>query len=376
MIYRTSTRLRQVSVAALLLSSGVILGTFAPRAPGAVRPNRHPAPPAAAGEARTSPRLAPVSPPDTRAPNGGSPGVVIESISAEEPPAFGGAYAVLRGATTNGAILPESADAGSLSIPPEFPGIPPRAKDPPAADSVAPYDEPEPHSAPERFRPAAAQGIPRGVAADYPLLAVYEGAGRLLFYDLGARPGVVPASIEGAWAVLGDCGRAMQADFSAATTHAGELRAVGRGTSGTPGMAVVVAARQGCEAATARFTNARAANPSERADFGSLAPEGFAAMDLVQVALNRGVLLLVFRSAGGSAAVIATTGLGSARAVWSTRLPPTGGDLGGIGVFRRGGALHAWLVVEKAGRPTALLTVTTPDGTTWSSSGPVTLVNR
>jgi hypothetical protein len=375
-IYRTSSRLRQVSVAALLLSSGVILGTFAPRAPGAVRPNMHPAPAAPAGEVRTPARPAPVAPPDTAAPYGESPASVIESISADEPPAFGGAYAVLRGATTNGAILAESPDSGSPSIAPEFPGIPPRAADLPAADSATPPDEPEPRSAPERFRPAAAQGIPRGVAADYPLLAVYEGAGRLLFYDLGAHPGVVPASIEGAWAVLGDCGRAVQADFSAATTHAGELRAVGRGTSGSPGMAVVVAARQGCEAATARFTNARAVNPSERADFGSLAPDGFGAMDLVQVARNRGVLLLVFRSAGGSAAVIATTGLGSARAVWSTRVPPSGGDLGGIGVFRRGGALHAWLVVEKAGRPTALLAVTAPDGTTWSSSGPVTLVNR
>lgn len=378
MIYRPS-RVRQVSLAALLLSTGVILGTVVPRARGAVAPvhpasrPQSPQPSTATGAAR------------------GSTAVPIPaelSISAPpdaDAPTFGGSYAVLSGASTEGAGPLGPTDGavprGAAQPPPTvnsavFPGIPPRAAEDSSTITPADTGGAQPSRAPAGFRPSPAQGIPRGIAADYPLLAVIEGGGRLLFYDLGVRPGAVPTSIEGVWAMLGDCGRTLQADFSASTEQAGELRAIGRGAGGSPGSTGVVTARQGCEAAASRYT--RSGTPSEavRAEMASFAPDGFDATNLVQVAQTRGVALLVFRSAAGSAAVIATRDLGGFRGAWSKRMSPADGDLSGIGVFRRGGTTHVWLTVQRSGRPYALLTVTSPDGNAWSAAGPVTLANR
>jgi len=374
-IYKASP-LRQVSIAALLLSSGVILGTVAPRARGAEAPAQVQTPPGARARPAAPLRaaaadldmLSAVAPPDAGsfrpAPDG-------------DPPAFGGTYAVLRGARTDASVDTDSMVEPEVEHAPSFPTVPRGVAEtavPP--DTASRAHEPPPSAAPASFRPSPAQGIPRGVAADYPLLAVFEGAGRLLYYDLGVRPGVVPAAIEGAWAPLGDCGRALQADFSAPTVQAGELRAVGRGAPGEPGSAVVVAARQGCEVASRRFTGARPAGEGDRAELGGLAPEGFAAADLVQVARSPGLVLAVFRSGVGSAAVIATTSPGGPASVWTGRILPTDGDMTAIGVFRRGGAAHAWLLVRKGARPTAILSATSPDGRAWSSAGPATLANR
>jgi hypothetical protein len=365
------SRVRQVSVAALLISMGVILGTAAPRARGAAPVAR----PSAAAGARARAEVPPPAPIDTSS-AAATPDITPQGIRPEgDPPTFGGSYAVLRGASTDGSV-PVDAQAEEVGAPQTFPPVPREI-----AEGTAPADpgvtpEPTTRPAPAPFRPAPAQGIPRGVAADYPLLAVFEGAGRLLFYDLGVRPGVIPASIEGSWSSLGDCGRALQADFSAPTGRAGELRAVGRGAPGESGSAVVVAARQGCESASRRFASAHVARAGDAGELAGLAPEGFGGPDLVQVARSGEIVVAVFRSRAGSAAVIATSTTAGLTSAWSARVPAADGDLAGIGVFRRSGAAYAWFVIRKGARATALLTASSSDGQAWSSSGPAALANR
>lgn len=368
------SRVRQVSVAALLVSTGVILGTAAPRARGAAPVGRTPA----AADARARAEVPPPAPVDTPS-AAAAPDTTPRGIRPEgDPPAFGGSYAVLRGASTDASISIDAPAAEHEGASPAFPPVPreiPEGASPADDPGVTP-EPPAARPAPAPFRPAPAQGIPRGVAADYPLLAVFEGAGRLLFYDLGVRPGVIPASIEGSWSSLGDCGRALQADFSAPTGRAGELRAVGRGAPGESGSAVVVAARQGCEAASRRFVSAHLAGAGDAGELAGLAPRGFGGPDLVQAARSDGIVLAVFRSRAGSAAVIATSTTAGLTSVWTARVPAADGDLAGIGVFRRSGAAHAWFVIRKDARATALLTASSSDGQAWSSSGPAALANR
>lgn len=373
MIYKTS-RVRQLSLGALLLSAGVILGTAVPRARGAE------VTPAAVGGASQAaraptPRSSPpaVEPDTTAASAAWETGVAFQPELEGEPPPFGGSYAVLRGASTDSSSLPDAPAAPpAADADPTFPGPP--ADVPP--DSGSSESEPGPPAAPARFRPSPAQGMPRGIAAEYPLLAVFEGAGRLLYYDLGVRPGVIPASIEGTWAAVGDCESELQADYSATTAQAGDLRAVGRGAPRDAGAAVVVTARQGCEAASRRFARAHSASPAERGELAGLTPAGFGSSDLVQVARSQGLVLAVYRSGAGSAAVIGSTAPGSAATLWTGRIEPADGDLAGIGVFRRGGAAYAWFLIRKDSRPAALLAASSPDGRTWSSAGPAALVHR
>ncbi len=374
MIYETS-RVRQVSLAALLLSAGVILGTAVPRARGAE------APVAGAGQAKvrpegtgaSTPRPASVAEPDTAAASAPSDtGVDFQAEPEGEAPSFGGSYAVLRGASTDADSTVDTSAASPPTADAPFPGPPDHVP----ADTASGQSAPGPRTAPPPFRPSPAQGIPRGVAAEYPLLAVFEGAGRLLFYDLGVTPGVIPSSIEGSWAALGNCGRQLQADFSAPTEQPGELRAVGRGSRGDPGSAVVVVARQGCETASDRFAPAHSAGERDRGELASLTPEGFGPSDLVQVARSQRLVLAVYRSGAGSAAVIAGTGVGGVETLWTGRILPVDGDLEAIGVFRRGGFAYAWLLVRKESRPAALLAAASPDGRAWSSTGPAALVHR
>ena len=377
MTYATS-RLRQVSLAALLISAGVIVGTAVPRARGAEAPGSKPGGARVLPEGRHSPSPAPGPAPvvaaDTAAASEAwETGVAFQPEPEGEAPAFGGSYAVLRGARTDASSPVDTSAAPADPDPvPAFPAPP---GDVPS-DTASSEPEATPRSAPAPFRPSPAQGIPRGVAAEYPLLAIFEGAGRLLFYDLGVRPGVIPSSIEGSWAVLGDCERALQADFSAPTAQPGELRAVGRGAPGEPGSAAVVVARQGCEAASRRFSRANSADAADRDALAGLAPEDFGPSDLAQVARSHGLVLAVYRSSAGSAAVIGHAGAGGVTTLWTGRIQPGDGDLAAIGVFRRGGSANAWLLVRKDSRAAALLAASSPDGRAWSSAGPSPLVHR
>lgn len=381
-------RLRLTAGGVLLLSAGIILGSFTPR--GTRAEGRPAAPRGARGTpgAATSavtPAAAPAAAPAQTGEldPGRDSAASTPELALGPPPAFGGRYAVLRGATTAG---PVGGAAGRT----EFPRAPESPVDGDAASSPAEGPEPAalPAAAPapaspgvrperrEAFRPAPADAIPRGVAADYPLLALFEGGGRVVFHDLGEHPGVVPTSVEGTWAEVGHCGRTVRADLSLPTEARGELRAIGRGSAADAGHAALVVARQGCDLASSRFALPQRPDADDRRQFAGMEPAGFTAGDLAQVVRSGPVRLALYRSAAGQAAVAVEVTRLRAAPLWSFVLTPADGDLSAIGVSRRGSSTRVWLLVRTGTRAAALVAAAGPDGAAWPAGSRIELAPR
>lgn len=362
---------RRTAAALLLVSVGVIVGSYAPArgssratAPGTLRQPVTPRPRQAAPPAPAQPRgpaadLDPGLPP--------APG--YESVLAGSPrPEFGGEYAVLRGAETAGQPAPQAAAPPVATIP-SAPSVPVSGGDPPDRELTA---DPSARPAPEPFRPSPAQGIPRGIALSYPLLAVARPGGRVALHDMGLRGGPTPAAIEGEWAVIGRCGDPLRLEFALPTRRAGELRAIGRAESAAGWTVEPVVARQACAPAAERYARSHPASTEERGAFGAAGAEaGFAPGDLAQVAQSGATALLVFRGSGGGAVIAAARGPAGPVVVWS--YVTADGDPSLLGVYRTGAGTQAWILLGGPGSPRALLTASTRDGRSWSADGPFSL---
>jgi hypothetical protein len=359
---------RQGAGGVLLLSVGVVIGTYARRS----TPARHEAAvPAVA--ANVVPAVTPRSPgrraeSESPAPSQDEaipPATGFDSALVATPaPAFGGGYTVLRGAETAWADVPPASPP-----PPPVPAAPAVVMAPDSAGpAAARVEEPEP------FRPFPARGIPTGLAMRYPLLALARAGGRVAFHDLGMRGGVMPAGIEGEWAVLGLCETAMRIEFALPSRAAGELRAIGRASAGGAWSMEPVVARQACAAASTRYTRPHTPTESERASAAVAAKgAGMGIEDLVQVAAAGGTSLLVFRRTGLGAAVIANRPGADPTTVWTQRDFDTDGGPWLIGVYRIGSGATAWLAFGERSAPTTLLIASSPDLRTWSAAGPSSL---
>ena len=299
-----------------------------------------------------------------------------ESFLAGSPaPAFGGEYAVLRGAETAGETVPRATPPPAAI--PAAPALPVESERAAAArhgDTAAAASSTA-RSAPERFRPSPAQGIPRGIALGNPLLAMARPGGRVAFHDLGVRGGPTPAGIEGEWAVIGRCDTPLRVEFALPARRAGELRAIGRADESAGWSVEPVVARQACAAAAERYRRPQAATESERAAFAAAAAgAGFAPTDLLQAADAHGSKLLVFRRPGGESAVVAAArGPAGAVVLWTHASAAGDGDLTLLGVYRTGAGAEAWITIGDARSPRALLVVSSPDGRSWTAAGPVPL---
>ena len=376
---------RQAAGALLLLSVGIVVGTYVPARGSAAPAETADARPRAADTAAASPaHPAPVaSAPAPAAPEASVPPAPgYEPFLAGSPaPGFGGEYAVLRGAQTAGDPVPQA----SPPPPPTIPSAPtsPVQADTTAAGPAARTAPPAPAArtappapaAPEPFRPSPARGIPRGVALRYPLLAIARPGGRVAFHDLGVASGPTPAGIEGEWAVIGRCDRTVRLDFALPSRRAGELRAIGRADAAGGWSVEPVVARQACAPAAERYQRPHPPTEEERVAFGPAgAGAGFVPGDLAQVGEARGSVLLVFRRAGaGSAVVAAARGPGGPVLLWSHAAAPGDGDLSLVGVYRTGAGAEVWIIIGHPGAPRALLGASSPDGRTWSSLAPIPL---
>lgn len=363
---------RRAAATTLLVSIGITIGSYArPGGPDAAR-----AEPAGAAAPRPDTRRGPERAPDSAAASTVSPPEAVPEMSAVmrlARPEFGGTYAVLRGAETAG-DAPHAQDpvpAAATSVIPPAPAI--AADEPDHHPSISrESDAPPPGADASRsaagFRPSPAQGIPRGVALRHPLLALARGGGRVAFHDLGVRGAPTPAGIEGEWAVIGRCDRAVRIDFALPVSRAGELRGIGR-TESSPGWSVEpVVARQACSAAGERYTRPRLPTDTERERYRSIGEAfGYAPGDLVQLLELRGAALLVFRRRElGAALVAASTGAAPAT-TWSYRAEAADGDLSLVGVYRIGAGAEAWMALGNPGAPDALLITSSPDGRNWET---------
>jgi hypothetical protein len=390
--FSTPRALHAGAAAIIVLSAGVWLGTWAstPSSGEAQRRAGKPATDIAPSAKAASPAPDSVRPPIAANAAGGMPVQEVppapgyESLVAGPRPDFGGEYRVLRNAELSG-------DAPASEVPaqrlPSAPSVLVTAMGTP--DSVAPGDsasrrlEEEPRRASpipnedRRFRPAPAQGIPRGIALRTPLLALVGAGGRVAFHDLGMRSGVEPAGLEGEWAEIGRCGTGMRLEFAMPSRASGDLRAVGRGTPG-PRLAVPVVPRQACGVAGERFARPREPGSGEVVRYGLAASaEGFAAEDLREVLPVRGGLLLVFRNgARGSSSLLLGSAPGSGT-LWAARTEPGEGELMVIGVYRGEPATeHVWIVAAANGVVQRLYTLSIDPSGGWKGAGPIPLQPR
>lgn len=351
--------IRQGSWAVLLLSLGVVLGSYV-RAPAPPTPAIPTLPPALAK--RVAP---PATPPEPLLPPPPGEGMFFDASG------FAGTYAVLRGAETVGVPpgLPPMVRTPSLAAAPE-------AVVEEGAPGLAAGREASRASTPRGFRPSPGQGIPRGIALRHPLLAVSRGGGRVVFYDLATGGGPNPAGLEGDWSVIGRCERSARVEFSVRPSHTGALRAIGRSADEGAWAAEPVVARQACGAATGRFTRPHAPSDLERAALG---PAGDAAglhgADLQQLIELRSSTLLVFHAAE-SRSVVMVGRTGQRTPSWTVLTSRPDGDLWLIGVYRSGAGAVAWFAVGDRTTPNALLLASTSDLRTWTVADPVPLVER
>lgn len=383
----TKRLIGQCSAALILLSGGIIIGTSA-------RPGVEPVP--AAQQAHAGGGRKPVAGDSVGAPAAFDTGSSVpqaraapdvpaapgyESFLAGTPrPEYGGEYAVLRGAATDPRSVPHAstppAPAGAAEPAPlvaaAAASVAPGEASARSVDSVA---QARPAAAPERFRPAPAQGIPRGLALRTPLLALSRSGGRVVLHELGGPGGPTPAAIEGEWAVVGRCQQVVRVEFALPARRVGELRAIGRADAGAGLPAAPVVPRQACAAAADRYARAHRPSADERAAFGSAGPgSGFEPGDLAEVALAGAGALLVFRRTGRGAAVVAATrGAGGPTVLWTRLADAADGDVSLLGVYRIGAGGQAWLIAGNPASPRMLLTASTTDMRTWSPLGSVPL---
>lgn len=362
---------RRAAATTLLVSIGITIGSYVrpggPHAARAEAPGAAPREDMRRGSERTAdsagmpPASAPEAMPD------------VSAMRGMARPEFGGTYAVLRGAETAGDApsAPETAGGVAMSaIPParatgvDEPDHPPSLTAEP--DAPPPGADASPSAV--GFRPAPAQGIPRGVALRHPLLALARGGGRVAFHDLGLRGAPTPAGIEGEWAVIGRCDRAVRIDFALPVSRTGELRGIGR-TESSPGWSVEpVVARQACSAAGERFTRPRVPTDPERERYWSIGEAfGYGSGDLVQLLEVRGAALLVFRRRDLGAVLVAASPGAAPATTWSYRLEAADGDLSLVGVYRMGAGVEAWMALGNPGAPDALLITSSPDGRNWET---------
>jgi hypothetical protein len=363
--------LRRGAGAVLLLSAGVVIGTYARRpAPlpqGAARVAAAPASPVRGGALRdTAERTLPAG--RSPAEDGLPPAPGFDSALLATPAsAFGGGYTVLRGAETVPAGV-----AHASPPPPPVAAAPVEVMVPDSAAAAGAQRTPP--AEPEPFRPSPARGIPAGLALRYPLLAVARAGGRVAFHDLGIRGGVMPAGIEGEWAVVGRCETFVRIDFALPTRSSGEFRAIGRASGDAAWSVEPVVARQACAAASAHFTRPHVPTEAERAGAAAAAKSaGMEARDLVQAAALGSASLLVFHRTGLGTAVVAVRAGAEPTSVWTQ----PGGDADGgpwlIGVYRMGSGATAWLAFGERSAPTSLLIVSSPDLRGWTATEPSSL---
>ena len=370
--------IRAGAAATLLLSSGVLIGSYLGTGPrGRADVPERAIVPAAAARRSVEPNAPSGPPPNVPTPELPEPRIPsapgFEPFEAGAPrPEFGGQYAVLRGANTvDGAPLPPAAAVRATP-----PGPAPRVPAQTSSDSVqSQLAVPDPAPAvPPRFRPAPAQGIPRGLALRQPLLAIVRPSGRTVFHDLGAGGGPTPAGLEGDWSVINHCEWHARVDLAMPPREIGDLRAVGRveGTARWSGEPVVPS--QACASAGERFTGAAEATGAQREMYGAAgASLGFAASELRQVADLRGAALLVFVGPAGSALVVADrTGAGP-KVLWTYAVDPGDGDLSLVGVYRTGADVQAWLVLGPRSSPRAVVVLSSSNLRSWSRRGPFLL---
>lgn len=350
------------AIAVVLLSAGIVIGTTfrsrAPRPTGIERPDSalpgrrplvKPESASATEDREPTPVVRPAIP--------SAPG--FEPFETGEPaPAFGGEYAVLRGAEGVGAPpRPASPDGVAFEA----------ARAEPAGGTPEDGGEVE-TTLSARSRPSPAQGIPRGIAMRIPLLGISRPGGRVVFHDLGGHDGPAPSGIEGEWAVLGRCERIVRVEFGLPAHSFGELRAIGR--SGGDGWGVEpVVPRQACEAASERFVRPHAATAAERAALAGIAAgePGAAALDMAEVMRIGPAILVVFRNASGAATVVAATSGGGGYSVrWSKVVEPGDGGLWLLGVYRMGSGAVAWLSSGPRDAPRMMYAVTSTDLGSWT----------
>lgn len=373
---------RAGAAATLLLSVGILTGSYlAPSAPArpvapAAGPPQGGGPTAASGpSAPGSPRAATPTRPHVPA----APG--FEPFGAGVPrPEFGGQYAVLRGASTvavDGGPPPSAAPGEAAPTASSFPAeaVPAAPPEPLAADPPRPEPAPgDPGEPLPRSRPGPAQGMPRGIALRQPLLAIVRPGGRTVFHDLGTSGGPTPAGLEGEWSVIGRCEWGARVDLGMPARQVGDLRGVGRADAGSAWSGEPVVPRQACAAAGERFTRPRAASDADREGYGEAGrPLGFTTGDLEQVAELRGGVLLVFGGTTGSAVVAGVRSARGAEVHWTYAAQPGDGDLTLVGVYRTGTEVQAWVLLGPRGSPGALMILSISDLRTWSPRGPFPL---
>lgn len=374
--------IRAGAVATLLLSAGILTGTYlapsapaVPLVPAAGPPQAGGPSPAPGPSAPGSPLAATPTQPHVPA----APG--FEPFDAEVPrPEFGGQYAVLRGASTvsgDGGPPPSAALGEAPPAASSFPAqsLPAAPSEPVTGDP--PRSEPAPGDPGERLprsRPGPAQGMPRGIALQQPLLAIVRTGGRTVFHDLSTGRGPTPAGLEGEWSVIGRCEWSARVDLGMPARQVGDLRGVGRTDPGSAWSGEPVVPRQACAAAGERFTRPRAASDADRDGYAQAGgPLGFTAGDLAQVAEVRGGVVLVFGGTTGSAVVAGVRSARGAEVHWTYTAQPGDGDLTLVGVYRTGTEVQAWVLLGPRGSPGALMIVSSSDLRTWSPRGPFPL---
>lgn len=331
------------------------------------------------GGVATPPEMAPGSLQIPSAP--GFESVLTAGAGGDTAPSFAGSYAVLRGATT----VDGGAEVELVSTPP--PTTPASRRDEAEsalAGTVAAAAAPAPDTgttpsppgagAATGFRPAPAQGLPRGVALRHPMLAIIRPGGRAVMYDLGLGGGPTPSGLEGEWAVIGDCARRVRVEFAMRSRRVGEVQGAGRvaGSAGWSGEPVVAA--QACAAASEQFVGPRDPSAADREQFEPVARDaGLAGWDLHQVVASRGFDVLVLRQEGRRRSLIVVRGRnGGAPAV----MKEVEGEVSLLGVYRSGSGATAWFAIGARHFPEAVVVATSGDLRSWDVLGPNPLQAR
>lgn len=378
---------RTGAIATVLLSGGVLIGSYGPPPqPAAGTPQSRPTPAQASQPKDGPPAPAPGPAVEAVAPRmPAAPGFEpFEAGGSSSPQSFGGQYAVLRGATTVAAPVDTQPGAGSspvaardlaasatsITAPAPAPAAPAAARAAPVDSVNQPLNAPEPAVR----RPTPAQGIPRGIALGTPLLAIVRSGGRALFHGLAVEAGPTPAGLEGEWAVIGECDRIVRVDLSMPGGRVGALRAIGRAQSTGAASGEPVVPRQACSLAGDRYVRPAPATAQDRGAYNGAGREmGFGLDELHTVARVRGGAILTFRGSAGSAVAFTAAEGGRVRVLSSYAAGPGDGEVSLIGVYRVSGAYLAWLARGPREAPTGLVVMESSDLRAWAERGPFEL---